>query len=421
MESNNTEPNGNITLLAEAILNDDIHKVNTILSLYPDIATNPRFIKRDIFQQLQLDGNSALIRESLYSAKWFPHGNSFGIAIRLAVEYDKVDVLRWYFSRWRESYSLPLSPELKEEFRESLRIAVENSKLVSLSILLLRGIHRLTGALQDMCLLHDAIRRRNSDVLRLLLDAGFDTNSTPDGVLLPIEVALAAGRVDDVRLLIQHGAIVHVTSTPSTSELLNPFSEFSEGQSWIRSMANGYPWAHQLVEQSFIEKYDLLSDFIHSANQATAISPDDRTLAHELIKDKGWALSSEKKKSERAILNAKRLNLLSRVLDAGVSPNQVDRDGWTPVFQAVAIDDMEALSIMKHSMDVNLCTEIGTALILACQKNNSYIAKWLLEHGADPTQHDLDGTSTLEYATEYGDTILESLVRKSIDNHQKNK
>ena len=413
-------PDELVPALAESILELNLPKARTVLTLHPKIALHPRLLEQDILFTLRGPGFGESLRELLYDTGWFPSNESFGRAVFMSVQFEDVDTLRWYLARWWEKDALPLSDLLKHEFKQALQMAVEDAKLACLSVLLMRGIHRMTAATQDMCLLHDAIRRGHTDVLRLLLDAGFDPNVTPDGVLLPVEVALAAGRVEDVQLLIQHGARLYVMSSPpKTGSQPNPFSEFREGQSWVRSIAQGYPWVHLLVEQQFIEKYELLDRFIDSSAHALAVSPEGRTLAHELIKDKSWACSGERLPEERHTLNVKRLDLLRRVLDAGVSPNQADHYGWTSIFQAVLIGDTDALSMMNsHDMDLNRVTEVGTALTLACQRNDCHTTAWLLSHGANPQQPDEQGAYPMDYARESGDAVLQALIGESLTNKE---
>jgi ankyrin repeat protein len=409
-------PDDLIPALTESIFDLNVPKARTILALHPKIALHPRLFEQDVLFTLRGPGMGEALRDLLYDTGWFPANAAFGKAVVMATQYEDVDTLRWYFARWWEREALPLSNELKLEFKQALQMAVEDAKLKCLALLLSRGVHRMTGAIQDMSLLHDAIRREHSDVLHLLLDAGFDPNATPDGVLLPIEVALASGRVADVQSLIRHGARLYVISSPpKVGTQANPFSEFREGQSWVRSIAQGYPWVHLLVEQQLIEKYDLLDRFIDSSAHALAISPERRTLAHELIKDKSWACSVERMPEERHTLNAKRLNLLRRVFDAGISPNQADDFGWTPVFQAVLIGDTDALSIMNsHRMNLNNCTGVGTALTLSCQRNDCHTTAWLLDHGADPHLHDDQGQYPMDYARESGDAVLQALIGSAL-------
>lgn len=414
-QNNSISPDSLAQALSIAILNHDTPTTKTILQMDPTLAIHPRLLQGDVLDSLSLQSSEEL-RDLLYDTKWFPSGDSFGEVILIACRANNIDALRWYFPRWWERDALPLSTQLAHYFRMALKTCVEDAHFQCLSILLMRGIHRLPGVLDDTPLLHDAIRLGHNEALVMLLDAGLDPNSTPDGVLLPIEVALAAGRVAEVQLLLRHGARLYVKSTPPTTEI-NPFSEFREGQSWVRSIAEGFPWVMLLIEQHFIEKYDLLARFVESKAHATATDPDLRTLAHALVKDMSWVMAPERSDEEKRTLNAKRLDILRRVLDAGISPNASDIDGWTPVLHAVLIGDTDSLSVMySYGMDLSLCTESGTALTLASQRGAANTVAWLLEHGADPQQKDEQGLTPMDYAVENGNVALQALLLKKISN-----
>jgi hypothetical protein len=399
-----------IDALADAILSLDEPAVATITEVSPKLILNERFVQKDILFVLRGEAGVRL-REYLYEVGWFPAGDAFGSAIDLCAQYDDDQSMRWYFARWWEKDALPLSGELSNAFKRALKECVEYSKLSCLSILLFRGVHRMTMALETEPLLHEAIRRGQFDTLTLLLDAGFNPNKTPEGVLLPIEVALAAGEVKHVFTLIQNGAKLYVTSSPPTLKGVgNPFSEFRAGQSWVRSIAQGYPWCHLVLEQSFEEKYELLAHFINSKAHTLSVSPEKRTLAHELVKDKSWADSLEREPSRRATLNATRLEFLRKVLEAGVSPNAMDEAGWTPALQAVLLGDTDALSIMNsYGLNLNSVTEIGTPLILACQRGDAHTASWLIKRGADPAHRDIFNNSAKDYVEGGQDVVLKAL------------
>lgn len=394
--------------LADSILNFDLSTTKTILKLNPKIVLHQRFLESDILSALTSTPGEQ-IRESMYESDWFPAGDSFGEVVKLSCETKNVDSLRWYFSRWWERDALPLSSQLENHFQLSLKNCVIEGDYDCLNILLLRGIHRLPGVLNGLSLLHDSIRLGHHHILTLLLDSGIDPNYTPDGVLLPIEVALSSGRVSEVLLLLRHGARLYVNSTPPIEEI--SFTEFRSGQSWSRNIADGFPWVMLIIEQHFIEKYDLLAKFVDHKAHAVAKSKDNRTLAHELVTDMNWAFSTERSLDVNHGLNTKRLDLLRRVLEAGISPNMQDADGWTPVLHAVLIGDTDALSVLyRYNIDFSLCSSFGTALTLAAQRGAVNTVAWLLEHGADKNQTDSLGFTPMYYAEESNNIPILALL-----------
>ena len=130
----------------------------------------------------------------------------------------------------------------------------------------------MTSAIEEELLLHEAIRRNAYEALLMLLDAGFNPNHTPDGVLLPIEIALAGGQIKEVYALIEHGAKLYVTSSPpQASDLGNPFSEFRAGQSWVKSIAQGKRYNEALLTDRQLD-HGLFVGFAPAENPEIAIA-----------------------------------------------------------------------------------------------------------------------------------------------------
>ena len=118
--------------------------------------------------------------------------------------------------------------------------------------------------------------------------------------------------------------------------------------------------------------------------------------------------------TERETLNAKRLNCLRRVFQAGVTPNQQDAEGWTPAMQAVLIGDLESLAIMRHhGLNLECVTPLGTLMTLAVQREDVSAIAWLLQAGASLKTKDMEGNTPMDYAKQTSPWVIDMLKRKN--------
>ena len=69
-------------------------------------------------------------------------------------------------------------------------------------------------------LLIDALNRRQSEIADLLLKAGADLNARDDAGFTPLQDAALAGKVDAVRMLLEHGADINAGDRDSGATAL---------------------------------------------------------------------------------------------------------------------------------------------------------------------------------------------------------
>ena len=91
--------------------------------------------------------------------------------------------------------------------------------------------------------------------------------------------------------------------------------------------------------------------------------------------------------------------------------NFKNNSGFTPLILACYNGNIEAATFLaKHVEDINVNSDVGTALMAAVYKNNIEISKMLLELKADPNIADPNGTTALHYAVRFSNIELIKLL-----------
>ena len=94
--------------------------------------------------------------------------------------------------------------------------------------------------------------------------------------------------------------------------------------------------------------------------------------------------------------------------------NITNKEGWSPLMLAVYKQQIKCVEILlsKELIDVNYVGPIGTALHIACKKNNKYIISLLLSKNADVTIKDNKNKIALEYT--HNTKIIKYISKKII-------
>lgn len=91
--------------------------------------------------------------------------------------------------------------------------------------------------------------------------------------------------------------------------------------------------------------------------------------------------------------------------------NQTTKEGITPLIRACQKGNNEVASYLLNIVeDINIASEIGTALMVCAAKGNHSMARLLLENKANPNIKDADGNTALIYAVQFKKIELVELL-----------
>ncbi|TNM91297.1 hypothetical protein fugu_019677 [Takifugu bimaculatus] len=192
--------------------------------------------------------------------------------------------------------------------------------------------------------LHVAAPRPQPDVLRAVLQGTASAHLTLEGQTgegdTPLTLAVAAGLVDNVKILLGHGASPHNTNSRNESPLLIAVRQRSYDMVLTLLMGGAF------VEQVCLTKW---------------------TATHEAAKV-GCA------------------DVLTQLLRHGAKVNSRDGHGVTPLAIAAEHGNTEALDVLiQHGGDVNAQATNGDSVLYdAAGSGNLDTVELLLQHGADP-------------------------------------
>lgn len=89
------------------------------------------------------------------------------------------------------------------------------------------------------------------------------------------------------------------------------------------------------------------------------------------------------------------------------SINEVNESGFTPLILACYKSNNEVAKLLADSVtDLDVVTEMGTALMAAVVKGNVVIGKYLLAKNVNPNLTDANGITALMYAVQFKNTEL---------------
>ena len=102
--------------------------------------------------------------------------------------------------------------------------------------------------------------------------------------------------------------------------------------------------------------------------------------------------------------------------------NLTNSEGWTPLLLAVYKQHIKCIEILLEyeGIDVNYVGDMGSALHIACKKNNRYIVSLLLSK-ADVTIKDKNKKIAIEYTKDKGIIkLISKILMKKLDSFDKN-
>lgn len=256
-----------------------------------------------------------------------------------------------------------------------------------------------------------AIRNRNKDMIRLLVDLGVDINSIGGAGIdeTPLEYAIRTTDLDIVKFLVELGAGVNIVNVPRNSktplhiaveEGKRDIVEYliDKGANINARDINGMSPLHYAITKANVDLVKLLLDKgadieISDRNRYTplllSVSVGSMEIARYLI-DRGANLGAKDKNGNGVLHLCGEKgypDLIMYILDKGgenIDINDTNKKKETPLHLAVRNNKEEVVKLLiEKGADINAVDSIGaTPLSVALEVDNLSLAKYLVEKGA---------------------------------------
>ncbi len=210
----------------------------------------------------------------------------------------------------------------------------------------------------------------NIEIIRILLDNGFNPNERNAQKMTPVDLALSSGSVDIIKLLVEKGAVLEKNPTmPPVPPIL-------------RAAMRGSAVVHYLLDRG------------HDVNAKGPMGLTPLHLAMEWGNEEG----------ARALVMR------------GADVNAADDEGQTPFLLAInkGLKEMIGLFMEKGANPNVADSRTGkTPLHVEAIRGYSGVIETLLSKGADKNAKDKDGRTALSYALKYGNKTAADVLRKN--------
>ena len=279
-------------------------------------------------------------------------------------------------------------------------------------------------------------------IIEVLLRQGFPVDDRLDGGETALQKALLAGRVDIMKLLIDHGADPDASNIPGRTALhtASKYGELEMAELLINSGAKanasdctGRTALHTASKYGELEMAELL---INSGAKADASDCMDRTALHEaseydklemveLLINSRAKIDASDSTGQTALHKAlwcDKLEIAELLINSGAKVDAPDHNGWTPFAVAIL---MGRRDIVRHLLgDASRRGKLmedrnpqgRSALLAPSASGQSSIVQLLLELGAEISIRDEHSWTLLEAAAAKGQ---EGVVQILLDHHLK--
>jgi ankyrin repeat domain-containing protein 50 len=277
-----------------------------------------------------------------------------------------------------------------------------------------------------------AARCGQADVCKVLLDSGADPNITEKYGSTALMGAAATGKARIVAMLLERGAnqlstkyskvtALHRAATTDICKLLiekgaDIQATTQNGETPLLSAAGLGRWA--VVDFLVARGSDLnaTDNSGHSALYYAMLTNEEEVIVALL--EKGATISGTRMWDGKNILHRaverKYMDILTRLLKQGNSPNMIDNDGKTPLHIAAYHDHEIAKCLLRNGADPNIRNKRGfTPLHVAVLHGNVENVRLLLANGADPTLPPKQGQSVRPWRSQRWNEIR-SLLEESL-------
>lgn len=286
----------------------------------------------------------------------------------------------------------------------------------------------------DPPLLYEAIRRRNMEMVQLLLDAGARVDVVCAGYgLLAVAVQHSDGALFDLlreKKASVAGSLRAVAQSGNTQYLDRLLALGADIEDAGRDGSTALSWAAYCGRTAMIRKLLALGADKESRDDCGktplghAVQENQLEAARTLLAA-GANLDGNEHEPllTRAICN-QRLRMVRLLLEHGADPNETRGDQPAPLFVAVDVKKSRIVQLLlEFKADPNArlakrqrydfaskLTPGTTPLMLAARKRSARIVKLLLDAGADPKLLDDKGRSAVDRAARAGDPALTQLL-----------
>ena len=204
----------------------------------------------------------------------------------------------------------------------------------------------------------------------------------------------------------------------STNMDFNDSTEINSSTKHLRKISLNYGYSPKRASQAKTN-YKTSSSF-NSGNSCSMIR--DNLNICEILNKNGWnAIHYMSFFGCDEILDYI-LNNYSNKLGLNLNFNLTNNEGWTPLLLAVFKQHVKCVEILLgiDNIDVNYLSDVGTALHLACKKNNRQIVSKLI-YKANPLIKDKYQKIALEYTNDKSIIkLISKLVMKKFESADKN-
>ena len=337
-------------------------------------------------------------------------------------------------------YGVDVNARNKEN-ATALMIACSKGNTSAINILLNAGADANSADVYGRTLIHYAISTNSKELLQVVIDHSADMNATNKNNTIALILACQEGNVDTLNALlnagadpniadndgytclhyatdgdgsnealqaiIYHGGDVNATNKENVTALMTACSKGNTGAINILMDAgadlniadiDGYTCLHYVAV--YCRKEALQTIIGHGANVNARNNKNVTALMTACSKG-----------------NTGAINIL---MNAGADPNIADNDGYTCLHYAARGDGSTEVveAIITHGADLNARNIFNvTAIMLACEKGNLDVAKFLLNSGADFNIGDVISGTYLHYAVLVGcgKEMLQMMIDHGID------